>query len=280
MNSTVAIMMTVYNSREKVNAFLDNCYRQIDAMKGIMPYSFDIYIVDDGSIDGTSEEVRENFPSVHLIKGDGRQYWNQGMRLAWTVAAKQDYDFYLWTNVNTVLKEGAVATIMENSQYLGNKAIITGTATDDNGRLTSGGRTRANKVVVPEQVLPVPCFTINGNFVLVPRYVYKLLGNLDARYHHALGDLDYGVRACKLGITRVVAPGVLATYNPDMRVPEWRNSAYTLKERYRLLCNPKGRPPKEQFLYDLRSAGFFQAVARFITLNFKVIFAHGKKVET
>lgn len=277
MESGIAIMMTVYNSKEKVCSFLDNCYHQIDAMRGLYPYIFDIYVVDDGSIDGTSDIIKNVFPDVHLIKGDGRQYWNQGMRLAWKTASRQDYDFYIWANINTVLRDGAIAAMMENSQYLGNKAIIAGSAVDVKGNLTSGGRTRTNKIVVPESVIPVPCFTINGNFVLVPRSVYKELGNFDHRYHHALGDLDYGVRAFKAGIPRVVAPGVLADYNPDMAVPKWRDSAYSLKERYRYFLGPKGHPPKEQFVYDMRSVGFFQAVAHFLTLNIKVIFAHGKK---
>lgn len=278
MNSRIAIMMTVFNSREKVHAFLENCYRQIDAMKGIFHYEFEIYVVDDGSIDGTAEDIRDSFPQVHLIKGDGNQFWNQGMRQAWETAARQDYDFYIWTNVNTVIRDGALAAIMDNSQHLGNKAIIAGTAIDDEGNLSSGGRTRTNKVVEPESVIPVPCFTFNGNFVLVPRYVHRILGNLDPHYHHALGDMDYGVRACKAGIARVVAPGILATYTPKMIVPQWRDSSYSLKERYKFFFSPKGHPPKEQFLYDMRSAGFFQALAHFITLNIKVIFAQNRKV--
>ena len=277
MEQTVAIMMTVHNSREKVHAFLDNCYRQIDAMKGETMHSFSIYVFDDGSVDGTSDDIREYFPGVILIKGDGGNYWSQGMRLAWEEASKQDYDFYIWANVNTVLKEGAIAAVIENSQYLGNKAIITGTAVDENGQLSAGGRTKANKLVVPDPVIPVPCFTMNGNFVLVPRYVYKLLGNIDPSYHHALGDYDYGVRAFKLGLTRVVAPGILASYTSGSSVPRWRDASYVVKERYRYFFSPKGKPPKEQFLYDMRSAGFFQAIAHFISLNMKVIFAYSKK---
>lgn len=268
--------MTVHNSREKVHAFINNCYRQIDAMKGETRHAFSIYVFDDGSVDGTSDDIRENFPDVKLIKGEGGNYWSQGMRLAWEEAAKQDYDFYIWANVNTVLKDGAIAAMIENSQYLGNKAIIVGTAVDEDGRLSAGGRTKANKIVVPEPIIPVPCFTINGNFVLVPRYVYKLLGNIDPRYHHSLGDRDYGVRAFKQGITRVVAPGILANYTPDTSIPRWRDASYVIEERYRYFLSPKGNPPKEQFIYDMRSAGFFQAVARFISLNIKVIFAYSK----
>lgn len=258
METTVAIMMTVHNCKNKTLSFLEDCYRQIDTMKGKYDYSFSFYVLDDGSIDGTSEEILNNFPEINLIKGNGQLYWSRGMSLVWKEAALKDYDFYFWLNVDTILKEDAIASMMENSRFLGHRAIIAGTAVNEEGSITSGGLTKAGKHVIPEKVIPVPCYTINGNLVLIPRYVYKILGNIDPHYRHYFGDLDYGVRAYKVGIVRVVAPGILATYSPKEETPKLFNS--------------------EQFLYDLRSAGFFHAISHILSLNMKVLFAYSKKI--
>ncbi len=269
----VAILITSFNRREKTLVCLLDCYRQIDSMKGDGIYDFAIYLADDGSTDGTREAVRERFPHVRLLEGNGHLYWNQGMRLAWnTAAGEKDYDFYLWLNDDISLKDGAIAALLENSSFLAGKAIIVGTAEDSSGALSYGGRTKSLKIITPDETIPVPCYCFNGNLVLVPRHAYKILGNLDPHYHHSFGDYDYGVRAAKAGVTRVVCPGILCRCDRNRGIPKWRDSSYPVKERYRFLLSPKGRPPKEQFLFDSRLNGFVRAVLHFISLNTKVLF--------
>ena len=123
----VAVLLTVHNRREKTLACLENCYRQIDSMKGDDTYSFSVYLVDDGSTDGTSEAVLQTYPQTHVIKGDGSLFWNHGMRTAWDAAAADEQDFYLWLNDDTLMKEGALSCIMETSEFLRHKSIVVGT---------------------------------------------------------------------------------------------------------------------------------------------------------
>ncbi|MBQ3881292.1 MAG: glycosyltransferase family 2 protein [Bacteroidales bacterium] len=269
---TVAVLMTSFNRREKTLACLDSCFREIEAIKAQDLYSFTVYLVDDGSTDGTAEAIEGKYPQVRILKGDGTLFWNQGMRLAWNEAAKDDYDFYLWLNDDTVLLEGSLESIMETSQFLRHKAIIAGTATNPEGEITYGGRNHSGKLVEPEPTIPVPCYTFNGNVVLVPRYAYNILGNLEERYHHTFGDFDYGVRAVKANVSRVVAPGIVCICSRNPGVPKWRDSNYSLKERYAFLLSPKGRPPREQFLYDTRDKGLLWAIGHAVSLNFKVLF--------
>lgn len=271
-SSIIAVLLTVYNRREKTLACLEKLWHEDEKLKSDGGYSLSVYLVDDGSTDGTSEAVMERFPGVHLIKGEGNLFWNQGMRLAWDEAAKEDPDFYLWVNDDTIVNEGAIATLTETSAFLRHRAIVVGTSTGADGQLSYGGRTKSNKVITPDPVLPLPCFTFNGNLVLVPRWAWQKLGNLEARYHHGFGDYDYGVRAAKSGVTCVVAPGISASCDRNPGVEKWRDANYPLKERYRFLKGPKGRPPSEQFLYDRRMSGIFYAIGHFIMINLKVIF--------
>lgn len=273
-----AILMTVFNRKDKTLACLEDCLRQIDAMAAEEKYSFSIYMVDDGSTDGTSEAVEKLFPGVKVIRSGGGLFWNQGMRLAWnTAAAEKDYDLFLWLNDDVRLKEGALSVVMETSEYLRHKAIVAGSAEGADGVLTYGGRTKSGKLIEPDPVIPLPCYTFNGNIVLVPSAVYSVLGNLEEAYHHSFGDYDYGVRALKHGIQRVVAPGRLAVCDRNPGPEKWRDSSYSLRERYAFLLSPKGRPFKEQFLYDSRDGGFFWAVSHFISVNLKTLFPRRRK---
>lgn len=272
MGLKVAILLTVFNRREKTLKCLDICYRQIDAMKSEGIYDFHIYMVDDGSSDGTSDAVREIFPQTSIIRGNGGLYWNQGMRLAWDTAVLQSPDFYIWINDDTFLEQNALGTLMETSNFLKHKAIVVGTAEDSEGRLSYGGRTRYGKLVTPDPTIPVPCWTFNGNLVLIPAYVYRILGNLDEHYQHSFGDFDYGARAAAANIVRVVAPGVLCKCSRDTGVPKWRDRNYPLRNRIASLHSPKGRPPKEQFRYDVRSRGFLFALIHGLSVAIKVFF--------
>lgn len=267
-----AVLMTVHNRRDKTLACLHDCYLQIDLLKGHGDIKFTVYMVDDGCTDGTSEAVSEAFPQTVIIKGDGNLYWNQGMRLAWATAASHRPDFYIWLNDDTLMREGALACLMETSTFLRNRAIVVATAAGKDGQITYGGRGKGGKLVNPDPVIPVPCWTFNGNLVLVPSYVYRMLGSLDVHYSHSFGDFDYGVRARKAGIVAVVAPGILCTCERDHGLPKWANARYPLRDRFAFLTSPLGRPPKEQFLYDCRSQNIAFAVLHFMSLLLKVLF--------
>ncbi len=268
----IAVLIAARNRRETTLNCLRNCASQADFLRADGKYSFDVYLTDDGSTDGTPEAVAVEFPEVHIIRGDGTLYWNRGMHTAWTEAAREDYDFYLWLNDDTVLERGAFAVLLENSAYLKHSSIVVGTAVDGKGAYSYGGRTLSGKIVPPDPTIPVVCDIFNGNIVLVPKSVYEVVGMLDPFYCHSFGDYDYGVRAAKAGIAALVAPGVLGTCNRNPGLPKWRDASVPVGERFRALRDPKGRPFREQFVYDTRSSNFFKAMGHYVSIFLKVLF--------
>ena len=76
--TSIAAVMTCHNRKNKTLACLEKLINQDD----IDNINLNIFLVDDGSIDGTGKAVKKNFPQVNLITGDGTLFWNGGMRVA------------------------------------------------------------------------------------------------------------------------------------------------------------------------------------------------------
>lgn len=272
----VAVLISVSGGVEEAIGCISGVYRQADSIAGEGKYSVDIFLNDDSCSETLSEAVVSRFPDVRTVRSEGRQYPNRGLRLAWLEAAKGDYDFYLWTVPSISLSESAFVVLLENSGFLSHEAIIAGTVASADGTLVYGGRSRSGKLIPPDDTIPVPCQTFDGSLVLVPRHAFNALGTVDVEFTQVFGAWDYGVRAGKEGIHRVIAPGILATCDSTPGLPEWRDASLSISERYKALRSPEGRPFRQKFTYDLRRRGLPFAVGSFIMINLRTVFAHKK----
>lgn len=85
----IAVLITCYNRREKTV----NCLNLLFKCGLPVGFALKVYLVDDGSTDGTGEEVRKLFPEIKVIVGSGELYWAGGMRLAWTEAIRDEPEY-------------------------------------------------------------------------------------------------------------------------------------------------------------------------------------------
>ncbi len=97
----IAVLITSHNRREMTLACLD----ALVANRLPSAVTLAVILVDDGSMDGTPEAVRQRFPDVEVLPGTGRLYWNGGMRRAFGHALAAGFDAYLWLNDDTFLDE-------------------------------------------------------------------------------------------------------------------------------------------------------------------------------
>ena len=258
----IAVLMTCFNRREATLKCLRALYDQNIAEN----VDFNVYLVDDGCTDGTGVAVRRQYPKVRVLQGNGNLYWCGGMRMAWSEAMKENYDYYLWLNDDTILLPGAFDALLKTAHSIqekeGREGIIVGSCRDpESGQHTYGGKIKRNRHSrLPDQPMPPidemnHCDTMNGNLVVVPRQVFILLGNLSPEFTHAFGDVDYGMRGRRSGVPISVAPGHLAECAANVRVRPWTARNVPLKERWRDMCNPHGLPPKQWYLYVKRHTG-------------------------
>lgn len=260
---SLAVLLTVHNRKDCTEKALCHLY------KSCLPddVSMDVYLTDDGCTDGTQDMIRLKYPSVVIIKGDGNLFWNRGMHLAWEKAASvKDYDYYLWLNDDTYISKEAIQLLLANSQEKENRAIIVGaTQSKETGECTYGLHdAKMGKLVAPDGNLRNGT-NMNGNCVLVPKYVYAILGNLDPYYHHACGDTDYGLRAEEQGVDVLLSSDYIGFCEPHPSLSVWCNPDYSLLQRWKALNKPTGMPLKILFYHEKKHYGAL--IAAFHTLT-------------
>ena len=256
----LAVIMTCHNRNQITLNCLKVLYQQ--------NLSFQVYLVDDGSSDRTSEAVRKQYSEVNILQGNGSLYWVGGMHLAFAEAMKQDYDYYLWLNDDTLLEPNAIKILQDTHLALakqGNdKSIVVGSVKDPTTEEYSyGGRIRSLKkfshtfkAIKPTNKAQ-ECDTMQGNIVLIPRSVAKIVGNLETAFTHQRGDLDYGLRAKKLGCSIYIAPGYLGTCPQNSVSGSWVDMSLSPYQRLKKAFQIKAFPAKEWAIFTKRHSGRF-----------------------
>ncbi|MFN3998119.1 glycosyltransferase family 2 protein [Algoriphagus sp.] len=246
----LSILLTCHNRKEKTLQCLRNLYSASLPLGLIM----EVFLVDDGSSDGTGQAIKLNFPDVNVIQGNGNLFWNQGMRLAWKNAAEtKDYDFYLWLNDDTNLDKDALLNIFESYNFAKfierNEVLICGACRTNlkNSEFSYGGRNEIGPLI-PNGELQI-CKYINGNVVLIPKVIFQSIGNLSNNYTHGMGDYDYGLRAAEKGFICYTTKSYLATCPSNVGISGWCNPEYTLKKRWTSLHSPLGLNIKEYIIF-------------------------------
>lgn len=257
-NYKTAILIACYNRKDKTL----RCLRRLHTIN----YNFDVYLVDDQSTDGTSEAVDIEFPQVNIILGTGNLFWNRSMHLAWQHASKKSYDYYIWLNDDVVLYEFFFTELFECSALCHEKSIVSGIVESHNKtQILYGGTDNNKKLLLPNEKMQL-ITNMNGNIVLIPKFVFMVLGNLDYMFHHDLGDVDYGLRAKKNNInvfTTRVAIGSCES-NSFCRVRLWNSS---IINRFKKLYSPLGNHPSINFYFRHKHYGLSNALRYYIHIH-------------
>jgi GT2 family glycosyltransferase len=267
----IAVLLTCHDRREKTLS----CLHSLFGVTLPAEYKTDVFLVDDGSTDGTGEAVKNHFPQVTVIQGDGNLYWNKGMNLAWKNAVETfDYDFYLWLNDDVILKKESFEILMNDFRKAGtHNVIIAGVCQSYKGVVTySGYNSLTKKIELTPNGDIQQCEYFNGNVVLVPSLVFKRVGFLDPVFHHGQGDFDYGLKAKKSGIRSFVSSGFVGVCERNKELPRWCNPRYPLPERLKSFNSPLGGRPGSTFVFQRRYIGFVPALFHYFTIHLRLVF--------
>jgi len=257
---SIGVCIASHNRRETTL----KCLRRLFDADLPPAVSLSVYLVDDGSTDGTAEAVAAEFPCVSIFRGSGDLFWGGGMRKALSAAMAAGHDFYLWLNDDIELFDDSIARAVATHDSIvadGKDVIIVGATRDQSGATTYSGMVRAwpNPIgfrhVEPDPSKPVECEASNGNFVLIPRPVAESLRNIDPRFTHRMGDIDYILRAADKGYSCWLCPGYVATCEKNLIAAGWLSRRHSLKKRWQLATSPLGLPPRQWLAFGYRHGG-------------------------
>jgi len=261
-NARVAVLVTCHNRRATTLTCLDRLSQQTLGSTT----ELDVVLVDDGSTDGTAAAVREKYPSVILIEGDGTLYWNGGMRLAFERARLLSPDYYLMLNDDTQLYDDAILRLITEHHELRCSRecpiVVVGSTRDPKTEDITYGGWRAERwwnplhtEIVHPSDHPEQCDTFNANCALLHKEVVATIGNLDSSFTHGFGDFDYGFRVTASGGEVWVGSGFHGECVRDHGEHPWFDPERSWRERIDALRDVKTEPLKERMIYARRHGG-------------------------
>ena len=251
--------MTSYN---RVDTTI-TCLKRLHSISIPSNIQLEVFLVDDGCTDHTGEIVREQFPEITVIDGNGELYWNGGTLLAYRYARATSPDFYLWLNDDTHLFPDALHRLIDTYARVQEKGhrepVVVGATREPTDqsfsyggyRFESNGLRRSLVSTMPSDV-PTVCDTFNGNCVLIPASIVRSFGMTDRRFPHAMADIDFGLRIGAAGASIWQTPGFIGVCAGHtfgrIKAPSWA--------KWKRFVSIKGLPPRQWFRFTRRHFGF------------------------
>lgn len=253
----IAVIFCCYNRKAFTERCLKQLYRQIERRS---QDTFQIYVFDDGSNDGTVEMIHERFPQTMLMVGEGNCYWCKSMYYGMQEAIKCNYDFYLMINDDVDFCEDAIDTMIES--FLNRReicGIVGATKAIETEMCTYGGRDETEELVLPGD--NKKCIYTNWNCFLVNREIIDRVGIIDSKYKHACGDYDYSYRMVKMGYSIYVADRYIGRCDLNSSEGSFKDASLSRKMRLKKLFAPKGVPFLSYARYYWRIKGIVGVVS-------------------
>ena len=233
MTTKVAIVTPVHNRRE----ITLQCLRSLSRIRRD-EFVISIYVVDDGSSDGSSAAIREEFPHVNLIRGGGDLWYTEGTNVAIRAALKDEADYVLAINDDEVFDSDFLIYLMETAgRYprcvVGPLLLLW----DQPHRLfqtapvwsTLGGGWmhwyQQTVWTVPSN--PWEVELIVGNCVLYPASAFRDCGLMDSRRFPNFGDAEFTPRLKRAGYKLIIDPRSRVFCQPNAIPKRLRDKSVT-----------------------------------------------------
>lgn len=217
---TVAVVFPIFNGLSYTQECLKSLYVMFDNLTP-NDVRFFVVVVDDASTDGSYEWIKENYPQVKLLKGDGDLWWSGGVNLAVSYAMKEmNTDYILWwnndiiadndyfNNLVEILKNNTSETIIGSKIYLSqDKSIVWSMGGRFNPKTGFKSMIGSEKPDSKQLQENIECDWITGMGTVTHSSVYQKIGMLDEKnFPQYYGDTDFTFRAKKNGYTLIVNP--------------------------------------------------------------------------
>lgn len=196
----VAIVTPIFNGKEHTRKFLSSLNRQSNN-------KFSTIIVDDGSTDGSDLMIKDKFPDVIVLKGDGSLWWSGGTNKGVEYAIKHGFDYVLTINNDVEVSEDYIDSLVAAAKKKP-KSLIGSTVyyRDDPKRVwyfgASFGKNGEMQHFTEQPKLNElrKSEWLTGMGVIIPIQAFKDAGLYDEKnFPQYFGDAEFSLRAKRAG---------------------------------------------------------------------------------
>lgn len=204
----LSIVIVNWNTRELLRRCLESIYANVP------PLSFEVFVVDNASIDGSADMVASKFPSAELIRSEQNLGFSAGNNLA---IRKASGSYLLLLNPDAELLPGSVQEMVKFAEsnpdiaLVGPKLLNTDGSLQKNGRMFPGfvrevlGITRIFRLVRHWYDInmgwgredfdsPTDVDEISGACILARKSAVDAVGTLDERFFMYYEEVDWCYR--------------------------------------------------------------------------------------
>jgi GT2 family glycosyltransferase len=240
----IYIIIPVHNRKE----FTRNC---LISLRQQTYKDFKVVVIDDGSTDGTAEMLSNEFPEVHVIKGDGNLWWTAATNLGVKYALENNADYILTLNNDTIATED----FLEKMVYWAERtphALLGAFAIDAHTKKPVYGGEIINwkwanskfllDILPKEQWYGLHEVThFPGRGLLIPAEVFRKIGLYDEKHFpHYAADYDFTHRAIRAGYKVYCNYDAKLLIYPDASGDVANRKKKSLKNYYNHLFGIKG----------------------------------------
>ena len=207
---TITTVLPTHNRCEHLRKLLVHLSNQEPA-----DYRLDIIVIDDGSTDGTSKMLKEDFPFVHVVEGSGNWWYTRSVNEGFKIADNKNADFVLTMNDDCEIESDYIKNLI-SAVDLKEEGSIIGSISFSTAQprlLTFSGTRRIIKwrfkfinyhppflKIDPEELHGVhPSVLLPGRGMLIPMAVLRKLCYFDDNLLQYASDYDFVLRAQELG---------------------------------------------------------------------------------
>ncbi len=197
------IVTPVFNRKEFTRNYLIALAKQTNK-------DFKLIIVDDGSTDGTSEMIKEEYPWVILLKEEGNLWWAEATNIGIKYALEQNAKYVMTLNDDTIPESDYIEKMLFWSHA--KPEILQGALAIDvnHGGIVYGGTWFHWRTHKYENILDGllkneykglhEVNTFPGRGLLIPVAVFKKIGFYDSKnFPQTYADIDFTARSINEG---------------------------------------------------------------------------------
>jgi hypothetical protein len=204
----VAVVVLNWNGLEDTLECLESL------SKSVYP-NIEVIVVDNGSSDGSPEEIAGRFPDVHLIRNPGNMGFSGGNNVGIREAFRWGADFVWLLNNDTVVEPEALDHLVRAARQSDEIGLVSPVIRffEDRARIQFCGSYvdwKKRCIVKVENPGSLPGNGMNislwGTALLIKRGFVERAGYLDEKYFAYHEDEEYCMRAARTGYRCVVVP--------------------------------------------------------------------------